>query len=157
MDVELQPVVDKYGCRYFAENDTGNGQVLNVALRVPFVRLFTISRKPELVQAHRQRFQSNDRIQIFTWTHSESWDEVVRLLPTEQPSMFWIHSSEVVSRAVHTVARLRLARRDVLLVEPGVQRGAMITLKRYFSRTHETHDLNSGLLLLTPHRRRRGR
>lgn len=155
MNVELQVFVDKFGCRYFAENDTGGGEVLSLALRSTFVRLYALNRKPETVNLHRSRFQHNERIQIFTWTHPESWDNLIRLVPVEQPSVFWIHSSEVVSPAVHSLSRLRPAHRDVLLIECGEQRGASIAIDRFYGGSHKAIEVEDGLLLLTPLRRRR--
>jgi hypothetical protein len=155
VDVELQIFIDKFGCRYFVENDTNDGHVLNFALRATFVRLYALNRKAETVVSHRTRFQHNDRIQIFTWTHSESWDELIRLVPVEQPSVFWLHASELIASAIHSISRLRPAHRDILLVEPGVQRGAMIAVDRFFAGTHNIKSEYEGLFLLTPMKRRR--
>ncbi len=155
MEPDLQLYIDKSGCRYFAENDIKDGRVLNFALRSTFVRLYALHRRADVVAAHKTRFQHNDRIQIFTWTHGESWTELVRLLPVEQPSVFWLHASEVVAPALHGIARLRPAKRDIIFVEPGVQRGAPLAIKRYFSGTHNVSEEHTPLLLLTPKKRRR--
>jgi hypothetical protein len=117
--------------------------------------LYALNRSLETVKTHRARFQHNERIQIFTWTHAESWDELIRLVPVEQPSVFWLHDSETVAPAIHSVSRLRPAHRDILLVEPGVQRGARVAINRFYSGSHEVSEVSDTLLLLKPIKRRR--
>lgn len=150
MEPDLQVYIDKYACRYFIENDTKEGEVLNFALRSTFVRLYALNRNARSVEAHKTRFQYNDRVQIFTWTHQDSWDELVRLIPVEQPSVFWLHSSELLSDAIHSISRLRPMHRDILFVDPGLQRGAALAIKRFFGGTHCVSEEYAPLLLLKP-------
>lgn len=150
VEPDLQTFIDKFGCRYFIENDTNGGEILNFALRSTFVRLYALHRNPQTVAAHKARFQHNDRIQIFTWTHRDSWDELVRLIPVEQSSVFWVHDTEVVGPALHSISRLRPSHRDILFVEPGVQRGAALAIKRFFEGTHSISGEYTPTLLLTP-------
>lgn len=138
----LQLLVERHDCRYFAENHTGDGEVLNLALRSPFVRLYALNRSEKTVEAHRQRFQDNERVQLFHWSHDESWREIVRLIPYEQPSVFWIHPSENVGRALMAVAGQRPLRSDVVIFELGGQRAARGIAARYFSRTHRLRKFN---------------
>lgn len=135
-DFPLQRLVDRYGCKYFAENDTKSGEVLNLALRSPFIRLYALNKSPSTVEEQRRRFQDNERIQLFEWTQDRAWLELVRLVPVEQPSVFWMHPPENIGRGLATVAKLRPRREDVLVFETGVQRGIVATAERHFRNTH---------------------
>ena len=149
-DFPLQPLVDIYDCRYFAENDTGDCSTLNLALRSPFAKLLVLNRDQELVEQQRRRFQDNDRVQVFLWAHQTSWAEVVRLVPFEAPAVFWLHSTENVGRCLRRIAHLRPQRRDVIIMEPGVQRGLDSLVDRHFSQTHLYEKKRSEVLVVKP-------
>lgn len=132
----LQPLVARCGCKYFAENDTGDGEVLNLALRSPFIRLYALSSNEVSLAAQKQRFQDNERIQLFQRTHTSAWFELVRLVPSDQPTVFWIHAVENVGRCLMIISRLRSQRADVILFEPGHYRGLLKMSERHFRQTH---------------------
>ncbi len=136
-ELDLLPIVELAGCRYFAENDTGDGSILNLALRSPFIRLYALNRSTEVLVAQRQRFADNERVQLFNWTHPGCWTELVKLVPMDQPSVFWMHPTENVGQALITIGQLRPARQDVLLFEVGQLRGILPMAERHFSRTHK--------------------
>lgn len=132
----LQRLVEKHGCKYFAENDTYSGEILNLALQSPFIRLYALNRRRATVAAQRLRFQHNERIQLFAWTQERAWLELVRLVPVDQPSVFWMHPPENVGRALTTLGKLRPNRQDVLVFEVGRQRGIVQMAERHFRHTH---------------------
>lgn len=150
MNIDIQSYIDKFGCKYFAVNDTSDGVIVSSALRSNLIRLYALNRHPEIVKQQRVHFQENERIQIFNWTHPESWDEVIRLMPVDQPSMFWVCSTEIVAPALRSLSRLRPAHKDIVFVEPGSQRGSTTAVERYFSRTHNILSVTTDVLLLSP-------
>lgn len=146
----LQPLVEAYDCRYFAENDTNDCETLNLALRSPFTKLYCLNRSVEKTAEHKLRFSQNDRVNIFLRTHQHSWEEVVRLIPYDAPAVFWLHPTENISRCLAVVARLRPAKRDILVVEPGNQKGVRSACDRYFGRTHVWHFMTEFAQALVP-------
>jgi hypothetical protein len=136
VEFPLQILVAKFGCRYFAENDTGDGEIINLALRSPFIRLYALNRSPEILDSQKRRFQDNERVQLFQKTHDSAWLELVRLVPSEQPAVFWIHATENVGRCLTIMARLRFRRADVIMFELGQYRGVIRMAERYFRQTH---------------------
>jgi hypothetical protein len=102
------------------------------------------------VDAHRQRFRHNDRVHVFRWTHSGSWSEVIRLIPFEEPAVFWMHADENIQRCVTSIARLRPHRRDILITEPSMQRGVFGSIDRYFGRTHQLYPTNTPMFVYVP-------
>lgn len=146
MDIDLLPIVERAGCKYFAENDTGDGAIINLALRSPFIRLYALNRRVKILEGQRRRFADNERIQLFAWTHEGCWTELVKLVPMDQPSVFWLHATENVGTALLTIGRLRPARQDVVLFEVGGLRGILQMAEHHFSRTHSLQILVGTLL-----------
>lgn len=149
-DFPLQPYVERLESRYFAESAVDTGEALNLALRSPFAKLYSLSRHPKQLTMARQRYELNDRIHIFRWSHPLSWTEVVRLVPIEAPAVFWLHATENVGRCLGEIARLRPYRRDLVIIENSEQGGVRVRAERLFGRTHRICDMGESLKSLQP-------
>lgn len=136
MKLELLPIVERFECKYFAENDIGDGEILNLALQSPFIRLYALNADAKTLEKQKQRFQDNERVQLFQRTHAAAWFELVRIVPSDQPAVFWVHPVENVGRCLSVVARQRPRREDVLVFEVGRYHGVLQMAERFFGHTH---------------------
>jgi hypothetical protein len=134
--IPLQRYVETHGCKYFAENECSDGEVLNLALHSPFTRLYAASRSIQNLEVQQSRFSDNERVQLFLKTHQGCWSELVRLVPIDQPAAFWMHPTENVMHDLIVLGRLRPQRQDLILFEVGSLRGVLKAAERHFSRTH---------------------
>ena len=89
---DLAALQNQYGLRYFVETGTGRGDSLAVAaaLNPGFDALLSCEIEASLVTAAKARFLDDPRITIHPKASAVFLDRVCRLLPRDQPALFWL-------------------------------------------------------------------
>ncbi|MEO8485870.1 MAG: hypothetical protein ABI585_05965 [Betaproteobacteria bacterium] len=86
----LQPLMEKYGCRTLFETGTGLGDGMLYASYYAFERLWSVEIHPDIAATARERFVGDPRVEIVNETSEEA---LARILPTvdrDQPILFWL-------------------------------------------------------------------
>lgn len=87
---DLKAIMDKYDTRGFIETGTGDGTGLAHAAKFPFDYLRSVEIEIKLFMQVQERFRDDKRIHICAVESGDFMRWVCRLLPPEQPLVFWL-------------------------------------------------------------------
>lgn len=133
----LQPLMERYGCRTLFETGTGMGEGVRYAAFYHFERIWSVEIHPDIAATARERFAGDGRIEILNATSEEALARVLPGVDRSAPMLFWLdahfpgadfglasyrdepdrHLRLPLERELDLIARLRRPCRDVILID----------------------------------------